>query len=65
MQGGKVLDFQNLIGNEKIKQELKKIVQENRIVNSYLWTGVEGIGKQEFAKTFAKLILCQKQRCCF
>ncbi len=62
MQGGKVLDFQNLIGNEKIKQELKKIVQENRIVNSYLWTGVEGIGKKEFAKTFAKLILCQNHR---
>ena len=56
------MDFQNLIGNEKIKQELKKIVQENRIVNSYLWTGVEGIGKQEFAKTFAKLILCQNHR---
>lgn len=50
MQGGKVLDFQNLIGNEKIKQELKKIVQENRIVNSYLWTGVEGIERKNLQK---------------
>jgi len=54
------LDFQNLVGNKKIKQELEKIIEEKRIVNSYLWVGVEGIGKKEFAKEFAKKILCNQ-----
>lgn len=52
------MNFQNLIGNKKIKQELNKIITENRVVNSYLWIGPEGIGKKEFAKVFAKQILC-------
>lgn len=53
------MDFQNLIGNEKIKQELEKAIHEKKIVNSYLWVGTKGIGKSAFAKAFAKSLLCQ------
>ena len=53
------MDFQNLVGNEKIKQELQKAIRENKIVNSYLWVGTKGIGKSAFAKAFAKRLLCQ------
>lgn len=45
-------------GNETTRNELKKIVQNNNVLHSYLFLGKEGIGKKEIAKEFAKEILC-------
>ncbi len=50
--------FENLVGNEKIKSMLINAVQTNNILHSYLFTGIDGIGKSLFAKEFAKMILC-------
>ena len=50
--------FNNLIGNEKIKKDLEEILKNNKIFHSYMFIGTEGIGKKEFAKEFAKGILC-------
>ena len=50
--------MEHLIGNEENKQLLQKIIETNNIVHSYMFVGKEGIGKQEFAKAFAKKILC-------
>lgn len=50
--------FDNLIGNDKIKELLKSTVTTNNVLHSYLFTGVDGIGKKLFAKEFAKMILC-------
>lgn len=50
--------FDNIIGNEKVKNELKKIIHNNQISHSYMFIGEEGIGKKEIAKEFAKNILC-------
>ena len=53
--------FNNIIGNEKIIESLKKSVNNNKISHSYLFLGVEGIGKKLIAKEFAKMILCTGQ----
>ena len=53
------MSFNELIGNEKIKQNLKKILNNNIATHSYMFIGTKGIGKKEFAKEFAKGILCQ------
>ncbi len=50
--------FDNLIGNNKIKKELEKVLENNSISHCYLFIGTQGIGKKEFAKEFAKGILC-------
>lgn len=50
--------FEELIGNDKIKESLIHTVQTNNILHSYLFTGIDGIGKSLFAKEFAKMILC-------
>lgn len=52
-------------GNENNRKELKRIVQNNNILHSYLFLGKEGIGKKEIAKEFAKQILCltKKEDC--
>ena len=58
--------FQNLIGNENVKNILSKTVETNSILHSYLFVGIEGIGKSLFAKEFAKAILClskEKKSC--
>ena len=53
--------FENIIGNNKIKNTLTNIIEKNTILHSYLFTGKSGIGKKEFAKEFAKAILCQNE----
>lgn len=50
--------FENLIGNDKIKELLVKMVKQNKLTHSYLFIGPSGIGKTLFAKEFAKMILC-------
>jgi len=50
--------FENILGNEKAKETLKKSININRISHSYMFLGIEGIGKKLIAKEFAKAILC-------
>lgn len=50
--------FDNILGNEKIKDLLVNSVKTNKISHSYLFLGTEGIGKNLIAKEFAKMILC-------
>jgi len=52
------LGFENLIGNEKVKDLLTKTIKTDIILHSYLFVGIEGIGKSLFAKEFAKMVLC-------
>jgi len=58
--------FENIIGNEKNKQILEKSVSLNKTSHSYIFWGIEGIGKKLIAKEFAKMILCldTKDNCC-
>lgn len=49
--------FENIIGNEAIKNTLEKSVKTNQITHSYLMIGIQGIGKKLLAKEYAKVIL--------
>lgn len=51
--------FDNIIGNDKIKQELINSVHSNKYSHSYLFVGTSGIGKKLIAREFAKMILCE------
>ena len=57
--------FEKIEGNERIKENLKKSLEQNKTSHSYLFIGVEGIGKKLIAKDFAKRILCieNKENC--
>ena len=50
--------FENILGNEKIKQELNIAIKNKKISHSYLFIGTEGIGKKLIAKEFSKRLLC-------
>lgn len=51
--------FDHIIGNERAKSYLKRIVERGAIANSLLFAGPEGVGKSLFAQAFAKLVICQ------
>lgn len=53
--------FDEIIGNEKIEEELKRSLEEDKISHSYMFVGIEGIGKQLIAKAFAQMILCTNE----
>mgnify|MGYP000375003780 CR=1 FL=1 len=55
------MSFERIIGNDKVKQFLNKAINENHILHSYLFSGIQGIGKKLFAIEFAKKILCIEQ----
>lgn len=55
------MSFENIIGNQNVKQLLIHSVQTSNLLHSYLFVGIEGIGKCLFAQEFAKLILNSKQ----
>ena len=50
--------FQNILGNNKIKESLQEAVKANKVSHSYLFVGQAGIGKKMIATEFAKAILC-------
>lgn len=54
--------FENLIGNGKVKNILKNSIQTNNLLHSYLFVGIDGIGKSLFAKEFAHMILCSSNQ---
>ena len=52
------MKFESVIGNEDVKDYLRKSLETNSILHSYLFLGTEGIGKLKLAKEFAKFVLC-------
>ena len=50
--------FNNILGNDKIKELLSNSIKVNKVSHSYLFVGTEGIGKKLIAKEFAKMGLC-------
>lgn len=53
--------FDKIIGNGQIIISLKKLVNQNKTSHSYLFLGIQGIGKKLIAKEFAKMLLCTNQ----
>ena len=55
------MNFNNIIGNEQNKTLLKNSIKSSNLVHSYMFTGIDGIGKKLFAMAFAKMILCESE----
>jgi len=51
--------FDRLIGNNHIKEVLRRLLATKRLPNSLLLVGEEGIGKKLFALELAKAFVCQ------
>lgn len=50
--------FKNLLGNDHIKDILRRMLEKERVPRSLLFAGIEGIGKKQFALELAKSFVC-------
>ena len=53
------MSFENIFGNDEIKNLLETSIKSGNLVHSYMFVGNSGIGKKLFATEFAKIILCE------
>ena len=54
------MQFKDLIGQQKIKNQLNDLVQNNRLSHSLLFIGRDGSGSLPLSIAFAQYILCEK-----
>lgn len=54
--------LEHLIGNQAVKDVIKRLVIARRIPNALLFAGPEGVGKKQFALELAKTIICRGPR---
>ena len=56
--------FENLVGNEKVKEYLNSIIENKNISHSFMFVGKPGIGKKQFAHQYAEMIMCLQDGKC-
>ncbi|MBQ8042569.1 MAG: DNA polymerase III subunit [Clostridia bacterium] len=49
--------FENILGHDNVKKQLKSDFEESKVSHAYLFLGIEGIGKKTLAIEFAKKLL--------
>lgn len=54
------MQFDEIIGREAEKEQLRELVQKNRLSHSLLFLGREGSGALQMALAFAQYILCER-----
>ncbi len=53
-------EFKDLIGQEVISETIINGIKNNKTPNSYLLTGIRGVGKTTIARLIAKALNCEK-----
>lgn len=51
--------FNKIVGNEQIKQVFRRLLRSQRLPNSLLFVGENGVGKKPFALELAKAFVCR------
>lgn len=54
------MQFENVIGQKKIKDQLVQMAQQNRLSHALMFLGKEGNGNLSLAIAFAQYIVCEK-----
>jgi len=55
------MSFDDVLGNSRVKKILKLALQKNRLPNSLLFHGPEGVGKRNLAFSLAKAVNCERR----
>ncbi|MBI5215964.1 MAG: DNA polymerase III subunit delta' [Ignavibacteriae bacterium] len=56
------MSWKSIIGQERVKNQLTTILEQNRLAHAYLFTGPDGVGKDATAIELAKIVNCEKQK---
>ena len=60
MSEAKITGFEEILGNEMVKDHFKKAIQNHKISHAYILTGEAGMGRKSIANAFAMTLLCEK-----
>ena len=60
MADGKITGFEEILGNEMVKDHFKKAIVNHKISHAYILTGEAGMGRKSIANAFAMTLLCEK-----
>lgn len=60
MQDGKITGFQDILGNDMVKDHFKKAIEGHKVSHAYILTGEAGMGRKSIANAFAMTLLCEK-----
>ena len=53
MSEEKIMGFEEILGNEMVKDHFKKAIQNHKISHAYILTGEAGMGRKSIANAFA------------
>jgi DNA polymerase III subunit delta' len=53
--------FSKLIGNAPVRHALRRLIEKDRVPNSLLMSGLEGVGKRQFALELIRTIICSER----
>jgi len=56
-----MLDFQDILGQDPVRQYLASAAESDRVSHAYLLSGEQGLGKRALAKAFARRLLCENR----
>src|SRR5947209_875406 len=51
--------FSNLVGNSRVKDVLRRMLESGRVPGALLFAGEEGVGKKQFALELARALNCR------
>jgi DNA polymerase-3 subunit delta' len=54
--------FDKLVGNERVKDVLRRLLERGRVAGALLFVGEDGVGKRLFALELAKAMNCREPR---
>lgn len=60
MSVGKITGFEEILGNEMVKDHFKRAIENHKISHAYILTGEAGMGRKSIANAFAMTLLCEK-----
>ena len=60
MAENKILGFQDILGNDMIKDHFMKAIENQKVSHAYILTGESGSGRKSIANAFAMALLCEK-----
>jgi len=60
MPEGKVVGFQDILGNDMVKEHFKMAIENHKVSHAYILTGEAGMGRKSIANAFAMTLLCEK-----
>ncbi len=56
------MSWNTIIGQQRVKNQIESIIEQDRLAHAYLFTGPDGVGKDATALALATIVNCEKPK---